>query len=71
MSSLHQLSDLEYHKLNEILDMFSIDAVVGEYNDSCVYIQEGRKVFRLSRDQISPDIDAKTASRQITYFGIR
>jgi hypothetical protein len=71
MSGFHQISDLENHKLNNILDVFSNECVLGSYNDHYVYIHEGRKVFRLARHQISPEIDAKTASRQITYFGCR
>ena len=71
MAGLHQISDLEYMKLNNILDVFSNECVLGDYNDDYVYINEGRKMFRLARNQISPDIDARTASRQITYFGCR
>jgi len=71
MSKLHDISDLEAHRLNQILDNFSIDAVLGEFNDDWVYICEGRKIFRLARDQISPDISVRDACRQITYFDVR
>ena len=50
MSKFHDISDLEAHRLNQILDNFSTDAVLGEFNDDWVYICEGRKIFRLARD---------------------
>ena len=68
MSSLYQISDLENHKLCQILDLFSYSSVLGDYNDRFVYINEGNKVFRLERKYISPDIHAHEAVKHIELF---
>jgi hypothetical protein len=74
MSNLHQLSDLEYYKLGQILDAFSedcsyeFDLVVGEYNDEVVYLVDGRKVFKIDREYISPNIEAEDAAKKIVFF---
>ena len=65
---IHDLSDLEYYKLGLILDEFSHDCVVGDFNDRYVYIHEGHIKYRIERDKISPDIEAKDAVKYIVLF---
>ena len=67
-TNLHDLSDLEYHKLNLILEEFSHDAVLHGFNDCYVYIAKGRRIYCMNRDQISPNIDVKTAVKSIVFF---
>jgi len=70
-TNLHDLSDLEYRKLNLILDEFShndVDCVINGFNDSYVYIAEGRDIYRMDRDKVSPNIDVKDAVKSIVFF---
>jgi len=67
-TKLHDLSDLEYNKVNEILYQFSRDAVLGGFNDDYVYINAGGKKYRLDRKKVSPYIDAQEAVQYIKLF---
>jgi len=68
MSKLHDISDLEYHKLNQILVNFNHDAVLNDFNDDCIYINIGSKTYRLERNKVSPNISVEEAVRCIEIF---
>ena len=67
-TNFHDISDLEGIKLNQIIKEFSHDAVLQGFNDSCVYIAIGRDIYRMDRNQISPNIDVDKACKNITFF---
>ena len=60
-NNFYQISDLEDKKLNEILELFSHDCVLADYNDDFIYIRDGKKIYRLDRSKVSPNIEAKEA----------
>ena len=66
--TMHQISDLEYLKLNRILDAFSRDSVLLDYNDDYVYILDGEKAYRLDRSKVSPNITVEEAVKLIESF---
>lgn len=65
---MHQISDLEYLKINQILDKFSIDCTLHDYNDDCIYITKEDRLFKLDRIKISPDISIDEAVSYIELF---
>ena len=65
---MNQISDREYNKINQILDKFSIDCTMRDYNDDFIYINNGKRLFKLDRIKISPDIPVEEAVSYIKFF---
>lgn len=65
---MHDISDLEYHKLNQILEAFSHNAVLNGFNDDYIYIYSDGDMYKLDRNKVSPDMSAESAAKCIKLF---
>ena len=66
MTNIHQMSDREYNKVMDILDIFSCECEMGRYDDEYIYINEGERLFRIKRNLVSPETNPKDAIKYIT-----
>lgn len=66
-----EISDLENAKLCDILDLFSFDCTVYDYNNDYIYICNDKDMFRIERKYVSPHISSEEAVKHIKHFETR